>query len=99
MHPERESIEVLTRIREIQGEYTFAGQYQQSPAPLDGGLVKSCWFKIYPESERPETFEMVFQSWDTANKPTELSDFSVCTTWGVKEKRLYLLNVYRKRVD
>jgi predicted phage terminase large subunit-like protein len=62
-------------------------------------LVKSSWFKTYCDRELPEKFEMVFQSWDTANKPTELSDFSVCTTWGVKERRLYLLNVYRKRVD
>jgi predicted phage terminase large subunit-like protein len=42
---------------------------------------------------------MIFQSWDTANKPTELSDFSVCTTWGVKEKHIYLLHVCRKRLD
>jgi predicted phage terminase large subunit-like protein len=41
---------------------------------------------------------MVFQSWDTANKPTELSDYSVCTTWGVKDKHAYLLHVLRKRL-
>jgi predicted phage terminase large subunit-like protein len=29
--------------------------------------------------------------------PTELSDYSVCTTWGLKEKHLYLLQVIRKR--
>jgi hypothetical protein len=29
------------------------------------------------------------QSWDTANKATELSDFSVCTTSGIKGKNLY----------
>src|SRR5207253_5888121 len=39
------------------------------------------------------------QSWDTANKPTELSDYSVCTTWGAKKKDLYLLHVYRKKLD
>lgn len=99
LHPERESIEVLARIREIQGEYTFAGQYQQSPAPLDGGLVKASWFRTYDQHLLPDKFEMLFQSWDTANKPTELSDYSVCTTWGAKDKHLYLLNVFRKRVD
>jgi predicted phage terminase large subunit-like protein len=41
---------------------------------------------------------MILQSWDTANKPTELSDYSVCTTWGVKEKHIYLLQVIRKRL-
>ena len=39
------------------------------------------------------------QSWDTANKATELSDFSVCTTWGIKGKKLYLLGVLRKRLE
>lgn len=76
----------------------FAGQYQQAPAPLGGGMVKTEWFKTYTEVQQPAPFEMVFQSWDTANKPTELSDYSVCTTWGIKEKRVYLLHVYRKRV-
>jgi phage terminase large subunit-like protein len=42
---------------------------------------------------------MVFQSWDIANKSTELSDFSVCTTWGRNNKKLYLLHVLRKRMD
>jgi len=32
---------------------------------------------------------MIVQSWDTANKATELSDYSVCTTWGVKDQRMY----------
>jgi predicted phage terminase large subunit-like protein len=98
LHPEREPLEVLTQIREIQGEYTFAGQYQQAPAPLGGGMVKAEWFETYAANERPAKFEMVFQSWDTANKPTELSDYSVSSTWGVKDKHLYLIHVYRKRV-
>jgi predicted phage terminase large subunit-like protein len=99
LHPERESLEILQDIREIQGEYNFAGQYQQAPAPLGGGMVKAGWFKTYSQNELPPKFEMVFQSWDTANKPTELSDYSVCTTWGVKEKHIYLLQVLRRRMD
>ena len=39
------------------------------------------------------------QSWDTANKATELSDFSVCTTWGILGKNLYLLEVLRRRME
>jgi phage terminase large subunit-like protein len=34
------------------------------------------------------------QSWDTANKASELSDCSVCTTWGVKGNDLYLIAVF-----
>ena len=99
LHPEREPLEILRRIRETVGEYNFAGQYQQTPAPLGGELVKAEWFRSYSGAEPPAEFEMIFQSWDTANKPTELSDYSVCTTWGVKENHLYLLHVCRKRLD
>ena len=98
LHPEREPLEVLARIREIQGEYNFAGQYQQAPAPLGGGLVKQEWFKSYNANDSPAKFDLTFQSWDTANKPTELSDYSVCTTWAVKDKHLYLMHVFRKRL-
>jgi predicted phage terminase large subunit-like protein len=98
LHPEREPLEVLSRIRETLGEYNFACQYQQAPTPLGGGMVKAEWFKTYTEADRPAKFEMIFQSWDSANKPTELSDYSVCTTWGLKDKHLYLLHVLRKRL-
>lgn len=99
LHPPREPLEVLASIREMQGEYNFAGQYQQSPAPLGGGMIKQAWFKTYNTNELPTKFDLVLQSWDTANKPTELADYSVCTTWGVKDKHIYLLHVLRKRLD
>ena len=98
LHPEREPLATLNNLREVLGEYNFAGQYQQAPAPLGGGLVKADWFRSYAATDLPAQFEMTFQSWDTANKPTELSDYSVCTTWGVKEKHVYLRHVFRKRL-
>jgi len=99
LHPAREPLLVLENIRRTIGEYNFAGQYQQSPAPLGGGLVKAEWFKHYRENERPDRFERIVQSWDTANKASELSDFSVCTTWGVRDKKVYLLGLLRQRLE
>ena len=99
LHPEREPLETLERIRRTVGEYNFAGQYQQTPAPLGGGLVKVEWFKRYGKDERPESFDQDRKSWDTANKATELSDFSVCTTWGIRGKDLFLLDLLRKRLE
>jgi hypothetical protein len=84
----REPPPMLEQIRRTIGEYNFAGQYQQSPAPLGGGMIKAAWFRSYAANERPDPFDRVAQSWDTANKATELSDFSVCTTWGIKGKDL-----------
>src|SRR6266513_5992089 len=62
-------------------------------------MVKEAWFKRYGEHERPEPFERIVQSWDTANKATELSDFSVCTTWGIRGKNLFLLGLLRQRLE
>jgi predicted phage terminase large subunit-like protein len=99
LQPDREPLETLDGIRRTIGPYNFAGQYQQSPAPLGGGLVKAEWFKRYRENDWPEPFERIVQSWDTANKATELSDFSVCTTWGVKGKHLFLIGLFRRRLE
>ena len=99
LHPDREPLEILEHIRYTIGEYNFAGQYQQQPAPLGGGMVKRDWFKTYVPGEEPALFDMILQSWDTANKSTELSDFSVCTTWGRKSKKFFLLHVLRQRLD
>jgi hypothetical protein len=53
LHPEREPRAVLEHIRRTIGEYNFAGQYQQAPAPLGGGLVKAAWFRRYAPDELP----------------------------------------------
>ena len=55
LHPEREPLAMLEQIRQTIGEYNFAGQYQQAPTPLGGGLVKQAWFRHYTRDELPET--------------------------------------------
>ncbi len=97
LHPEREPLHTLEQIRATIGEANFAGQYQQRPAPAGGGMIREAWFPRFSEAERP-VFERIIQSWDTANKPSELADYSVCTTWGLKGPNAYLLNVHRKRL-
>jgi len=52
---------MLDEIRRTIGEYNFAGQYQQPPAPLGGGLVKPAWFKRYLPEALPSAFERVVQ--------------------------------------
>lgn len=99
LHPGREGEQVLQALRQTLGEYAFSAQYLQAPVPIGGGLVKSEWLYRYGENIVPGEFRTVVQSWDTANKPSQLADYSVCTTWGVKDKKAYLLHVLRKRMD
>jgi hypothetical protein len=73
LHPEREPLGMLEQIRRTIGEYNFAGQYQQAPSPLGGGLVKRVWLRHYAPGELPQSFDRIVQSWDTADKASELS--------------------------
>jgi hypothetical protein len=50
LHPERESLATLKNIRQPIGAYNFASQYQQSPIPLGGAMVKTDW--LNPASSR-----------------------------------------------
>ena len=34
-------------------------------------MVKAAWFASYLPNERPEPFDCIVQSWDTANKASE----------------------------
>ena len=97
--PEREPLEVLQKIRATMGEYTFSAQYLQSPVPLGGAMVKESWLRYVDAAAWPKQFSTVIQSWDTANKATELSDYSVCTTWGIQGQNIYLLHVHRRRLE
>jgi predicted phage terminase large subunit-like protein len=99
LHPERESLANLEVIRKTSGEYNFVSQYQQNPAPPGGAMIKTKWIKRYEPKDLPSRFHITVQSWDTANKATELADYSVCTTWGCYDRKAYLLDVYRERIN
>lgn len=97
LHPERESEETLDRIRRTIGSVNFAAQYQQRPLPEEGNKVKRQWFRRYKVEPPRESFELIVQSWDTASETGDANDYSVATTWGVKGKEYYLLDVRRDR--
>ena len=99
LHPERDPLEQLQILRRNLGEYNFASQYQQNPVPLGGGMVNVDWFKLYRDNELPDKFDVVVQSWDCANKPTDSSDYSVCVTLREKDKRKYMVDLWRNQVD
>ena len=99
LHPERESRETLDRTRQTIGSYNFAAQFQQNPVPAGGAMVKVAWLRQFDPGGEPSHFPEIVQSWDTANKSTELSDYSVCTTWGIVTDAYYLLHVYRERLN
>ena len=100
LSPVREPITVLESLKGQRGSNAFSAQYQQMPVPPGGAMIKRHWIERYRELPPEQERLSVVQSWDTANKGGPENDFSVCTTWFVtRDKRWYLLNVWRKRVD
>ena len=49
LHPAHESLETLLKLRRDLGTYDFGAQYQQSPIPEGGAMLKSHWFRFYDE--------------------------------------------------
>ena len=99
LHPERESREVLDRTKAEIGSLQFSAQYQQSPIPLEGNLVKREWFKTYETAPARGQGVKIVQSWDVATATDERNDFSVCTTWAVRKKEYFLIDVWRDRFE
>ena len=99
LQPSLTSRPTLETLRTTMTPYHFAAQYQQNPQPPEGNVVKREWLKFYTPDEKPDNFGTILQSWDTAVKDTELANFSVCTTWGIRDQKAYLLDVFRRRLS
>jgi predicted phage terminase large subunit-like protein len=99
----RDTPEVIKQIKREMGSYGYAAQYQQRPAPLEGGIIKKHWFRLYPYTELP-ILEYIVQSWDTALTSNDDSSYSACTTWGIfkdnyDNENVILLSSWRDRLE
>jgi len=99
LHPEREPMRVLDDLRASMGSLSYSAQYQQMPVPPGGALVQRSWFRTYRERPAPKQGDRIIQSWDTASKADKRNNYSVCTTWLVRENEFYLLDVLRDRLE
>jgi predicted phage terminase large subunit-like protein len=78
-------------------EYGTAGQLQQRPAPMGGGIIKDSWWQTYTDA--PKDFDQVICSWDLAMKNVEDADFTVGLVIGRKGALCYLLDCIKARMD
>ena len=46
-----------------------------------------------------DAFDYVYQSWDCAIKCGQNNDYSVCSSWGLKDGKIYLLDITRGKID
>ena len=98
LHPEREPLAVLERLRADMGSYDFNAQYLQAPLPLGGNMIQWEWFGYYSDQPpRPEGSKIV-QSWDTASTTSEFASYSVGITAQVDKNGIFhVLDIVRGR--
>jgi predicted phage terminase large subunit-like protein len=79
LFPDRFPQSIIDRDKKALGEYAWAGQMQQRPAPLGGGIFKDEWWRYYTEPPQLE-YRMLYA--DTAQKTGTKNDYSVIQCWG-----------------
>ncbi|MCR6732646.1 MAG: phage terminase large subunit [Afipia sp.] len=99
LHPQYETLATLQKLRTEMGSGIFGAQYQQSPVPDGGGMIKRDWLRYYDQLPERSYRTKVIQSWDTAAKVGSQNDWSVCTTWLLVDKHFYLMDVTRGRYE
>lgn len=100
--PDRFPDKSLDEFRQL--DYMWAGQYQQTPEPRGGGIIKREYWNIWehPGGKFPP-FEFLLASLDSAYTEKEENDPSGFTIWGVwlnehNRPRAMLVNAWRKRL-
>lgn len=102
---ERFPKEVLAAEKIEMKAYGYAGQHQQNPAPIDGGILKRAWFNhrwLRPGEQPvpgidchnlPSQFDMYAMFTDAAFKKTEDSDYVAIGLFGLKGPNLFMLDI------
>lgn len=85
--PERYGVADLERIKNTVGPYWWSALYQQRPAPLEGGMFKREWFKVF-EGHPKLTKKCRF--WDLAATDSG-GDWTVGALIGLDEEGDYII--------
>jgi predicted phage terminase large subunit-like protein len=94
LHPTHEPADVLRELKRNMGSYAFSAQYQQSPIPPGGRIIKRKWFTRYqPLSREPRDHILI--SWDIALSEAEAGDYSVGVVLLCRNETFYVLDVVR----
>ena len=80
--PERFPEYTVEELARDKGNYAYSAQYQQSPAPRGGGILKEDYWQLWDREDFPP-FEYILASLDTAYTEKQENDASALTIWGV----------------
>jgi predicted phage terminase large subunit-like protein len=96
LHPEHEPADVLLELKREMGPIAFSAQYQQSPIPPGGTIIKRRWLTTYDKISSQEG-DRIIMSWDIALSEMETGDYSACVVLLARKEVIFVLDVLRGR--
>lgn len=92
LDPRRLSEDVLTSQRLGLGSYDYEGQFQQEPAPSDGGIIKKEWFKYIDYTELMKKSDNIVWNFEIDGAFTSdiNNDQSSILSWCVIDNVMYI---------
>lgn len=107
MFPARFPKQSVEALKEDLGDYGTAGQLQQRPSPMGGGILKKAKWTKWPKDMPFPVCDHIFASYDTAYSEADhkKAAYSARTTWGVFQDELtgrtamILLDAWYDRCD
>jgi predicted phage terminase large subunit-like protein len=73
---------VVEDLKRDKGPYAYVGQYQQTPEPRGGAIIKREYWQLWKDPKFPP-FEYIIASLDTAYTSKQENDPSAMTIWGL----------------
>jgi predicted phage terminase large subunit-like protein len=96
LHPEHETADVLLELKRDMGAIAFSAQYQQSPIPPGGTIIKRKWLTTYDQIVcQPD--DRIVTSWDIALSEVESGDYSAGVVLLIRNEVVFILEVMRGR--
>ena len=86
----------MAELKRDMGPIAFSAQYQQSPIPPGGTIIKRKWLVPYDEI-RHQAGDDIIVSWDIALSEAETGDYSAGVVLLMRNEVYYVLEVIRGR--
>jgi predicted phage terminase large subunit-like protein len=96
LHPEHEPAHVLIEQKRAMGPIAFSAQYQQTPIPPGGTIIKRQWLTTY-DGIASQQGDRIVMSWDIALSEIESGDYSACVVLLIRNEVVYILEAVRGR--
>lgn len=87
------------RTRAAVGPRDWSALYQQRPSQDEDAIFPESWWGWFDWEQLPPGYLYIVQGWDTALKDKSRNDYHACVTLGITGEGIYVLDVWRKRMQ